>query len=422
MRLNNDASDGPMMASSKVSVLTSKMTSIITSAIASDSKTLVMLFHLPQPRLPAPVVAPLASLVQKPSKTTVCTDSRANWLMSWQQQPALQLFLVLLMLLAGAFSSNTAAGSLNNEKSPRFAAATYADAPDYAAWAKHNQDGSWTRAAEHAVASSSLPRLIPTDATQFCPTYPKLGLTQRKQFWVALISAMSGPESNFRPASSYQERFSDRQGRPVVSRGLLQISQESANQRRYGCDIRQANLLHDPVINLSCGVRILSRWVQQDGLIASQHSPKGGGRYWSTLRHQNGKTGRISAFTRALPFCGTKAHPPSMRTASLPALVNSPAAFTKPAASRKVTTQSFTTQSSTTKHTSNWTQQTAMQSSHESARNNAGAQFKTADALFKSADTRLKITDTQRADTTRKIAGVRLKPSSSATNTTNSGR
>ena len=386
-----------MRVLSKVSALTSKMTSRITSAKASDPKTLMLLFHLRQPRLPAPVVASLAPLVQKPSKTTVCTDSRANWLISWQQQPALQLFLVLLMLLAGAFSSNAAAGSLNNEKSQRFAA-TYADAPDYAAWAKHNQDGSWTRAAEHAVAGSSLPRLMPADATQFCPTYPKLSLTQRKQFWVALISAMSGPESNFRPASSYQERFSDRQGRPVVSRGLLQISQESANQRRYGCDIRQASLLHDPVINLSCGVRILSRWVQQDGLIASQQSPKGGGRYWSTLRHQNGKTGRISAFTRALPFCNTNARTASTKTAALPALANSPTASTKPAASSQVGTQ----------RNSNRTQQTALQRSFETSRANLDAQIKSTNSL--------------RADTTRKIAGVRLKPSRSATNITNSGR
>jgi len=317
--------------------------------------------------------------------------------MSWQQQPAMRLFLVVLVWLAGAFSSNTTAGSLNNEKSPRFAA-TYADAPDYAAWAKYNQDGSWTRAAEHAVASSSLPQLTPTDATQFCPTYPKLSLTQRKRFWVALISAMSGPESNFRPTSSYQERFSDRQGRPVVSRGLLQISQESANQRRYGCDIRQASLLHDPVINLSCGVRILSRWVQQDGLIASQHSPKGGGRYWSTLRHQNGKTGRISAFTRALPFCNTNARTANTKIASLPALANSSAASTTPAAPSQVGTL----------RNSNRTQQTALQRGFASPREKLDARIKSADPL--------------RADTTRKIAGVRLTPSNKTAKTTTSGR
>jgi len=40
---------------------------------------------------------------------------------------------------------------------------------DYAAWAQKNQDGSWTRAAESAVANSPLIRLNPADITQFCP-------------------------------------------------------------------------------------------------------------------------------------------------------------------------------------------------------------------------------------------------------------
>lgn len=212
---------------------------------------------------------------------------------------AFQVTLYMMVWFCLLFSNMPLAGSLSSASGDNPARPN----GDYAAWAPHNQDGSWTRAAEHAVASSTLPKTTPADAVEFCPRYPELGYSQRKQFWVGLLSAMSGPESNFRPASRYQERFIDRQGRPVVSRGLLQISQESANQQRYGCDIRHPSLLHDPLINLSCGVRILARWVSQDGLIASNHSPKGGGRYWSTLRHQNGKTAQIRDFTRALPFC-----------------------------------------------------------------------------------------------------------------------
>lgn len=179
---------------------------------------------------------------------------------------------------------------------------------DYAAWATKNQDGSWTRAAESAVASSPLIRLNPADITQFCPNYPKLAKHERRKFWVGLLSAMSKPESNFKPEATYRERFRDGKGRPVVSRGLLQISIESANQKRYDCDIRHPALLHDPVINLACGVRILSKWVTTDGVIASR-SPlqhQGGGRYWSTLRAQNGKISAIAEFTRALPFCGPR--------------------------------------------------------------------------------------------------------------------
>lgn len=180
---------------------------------------------------------------------------------------------------------------------------------DYAAWAGKNRDGSWTRAAETAVANSPLIRLNPADIRQFCPNYPKLAKPERRKFWVALLSAMSKPESNFEPQAKYRERFADAKGRPVISRGLLQISIESANQKRYDCDIRHPALLHDPVINLACGVRILAKWVSSDGVIASHDADQhqGGGRYWSTLRAGNGKVSAIADFTRQLAFCGQPA-------------------------------------------------------------------------------------------------------------------
>lgn len=222
--------------------------------------------------------------------------------------------LLTAVLITALLASNGWAGTLSQQAAPQRPSASRAlPVTDYAAWSAHNEDGSWTRAAEYAVGNSDLPKLQPADIQQFCPQYARLPVQQRKQFWVGLLSAMSGPESNFRPASFYQERFRDRKGKPVVSRGLLQISQESANQQRYGCDIRHPSLLHDPVINLACGVRILSLWVKRDRLIASpaDSEPKGGGRYWSTLRQSNGKTSKIIDFTRSLPVCQGKAAPPA---------------------------------------------------------------------------------------------------------------
>jgi hypothetical protein len=177
---------------------------------------------------------------------------------------------------------------------------------DYAAWAKNNRDGSWTRSAEAAVANSPLVQLVPKDILYFCPSYPKLPAVERRKFWVGLISAMAKPESNFKPERFYQEKFHDRKGKPVISRGLLQISIESANQQRYGCDIPYPAKLHDPGINLACGVKILSKWVSTDGVIAKYSQPrvhKGGSRYWSTLRPQRGHLRKIADFTRQLPFC-----------------------------------------------------------------------------------------------------------------------
>lgn len=177
---------------------------------------------------------------------------------------------------------------------------------DYAAWSGSNRDGSWTKTTESAVAQSGLVYQVPRDIQYFCPTYPALGKTERQKFWVGLLSAMAKPESNFKPHRFYREKFRDSKGLQVVSRGLLQISIESANQKRYGCDIPYAAKLHDPAVNLRCGVKILSKWVSTDGIIAKHNkarSHKGASRYWSTLRPQHGHLRSIANFTRNLSFC-----------------------------------------------------------------------------------------------------------------------
>lgn len=177
---------------------------------------------------------------------------------------------------------------------------------DYAAWAASNKDGSWTRMAERAVAASALPKLQPKDIGFFCPLYPRLTSKERKKFWVGLLSAMAKPESNFQPQRFYREKFADRKGQPVISRGLLQISIESANQKRYSCAVPYPAKLHDPATNLQCGAKILARWVRTDGVITQRKATStyyGGGRYWSVLRADKGHLKTIAAFTRQLPFC-----------------------------------------------------------------------------------------------------------------------
>ena len=178
-------------------------------------------------------------------------------------------------------------------------------ADDYAAWAKKNLDGSWTAAAESAVGASALPSSQPSDVQKFCPGYAKRSAEERKMFWVGLLSIVARPESNFKPETKYVESFPDSQGNNVVSRGLLQISIESANQKRYACGIAKAEDLHDPAINLACGVKILDAWVKADGVIATYGTgpSRGGGRYWSTLREKNHHLPELVAFTSALHVC-----------------------------------------------------------------------------------------------------------------------
>lgn len=126
--------------------------------------------------------------------------------------------------------------------------------------------------------------VVPADASLFCPKFARLSDAQRKQYWVFFISSMVRFESNFKTATKYTEGFNDANGKAVVSRGLLQISIESANS--YGCGFRNAEELHDPLKNLSCGVRILNRWLGRDGRIGGKidNQWRGGARYWSVLR------------------------------------------------------------------------------------------------------------------------------------------
>ena len=177
---------------------------------------------------------------------------------------------------------------------------------DYAAWAKKKPDGSWTAAAEAAVRASNLPKAVPADIARFCPGYASQPEGARVQFWVGLLSAIAKPESNFKPETKYRESFVGADGQLVISRGLLQLSIESVNQKKYSCNIQEAEDLHDPAINLQCGVRILNAWVKDDNVIATYGSdaPRGGGRYWSTLRESKKHIQEMMAFTRKLEICG----------------------------------------------------------------------------------------------------------------------
>lgn len=146
--------------------------------------------------------------------------------------------------------------------------------------------------------------VIPADTATFCPKYRNLNYEQRKKYWIYLISAMARFESGFKTDTSYTENFNDSSGSNVISRGLLQISIESS--RGYDCGLTSAQQLHDPFKNLSCGVRILDRWVGRDGRIAGKVDSKwrGGARYWSVLR-EGDKTSykSIVSWSRNLKMC-----------------------------------------------------------------------------------------------------------------------
>ena len=150
-----------------------------------------------------------------------------------------------------------------------------------ARWDTKAEGAAWTALHDHGAA---LVASTPGDIDAYCPTYREAGVSARTAFWVGLMSTLAKYESNYDPTVKFTEPFADSTGQPVVSRGLLQISRESANG--YGCGIGNAEELHDPQTNLSCAVRILNKLVVRDGVIAAKVGTKwqGASAYWSPFR------------------------------------------------------------------------------------------------------------------------------------------
>jgi hypothetical protein len=168
-------------------------------------------------------------------------------------------------------------------------------------WSGRPDGVAWTALALTAAKDHGLDRLVPQDIPDWCPGYAAAGPEDRRAFWAGLMSALAKYESNYRPEVQFTEDFIDSTGAFVISRGLLQLSRESA--RGYGCPVTTGEELHDPAVNLDCSARILKHWVVRDGQISSNQSPwKGAARYWSPFRSAD-KRADMADWTRAQPFC-----------------------------------------------------------------------------------------------------------------------
>lgn len=163
----------------------------------------------------------------------------------------------------------------------------------------------WTEETVRQIQLEKLAETEPADVQEFCSNYSSLSENDRTGFWLVLVSAMSEKESGHDPSVSFKESFKNSQGEYVVSRGLLQLSRESANG--YKCKVDDVSL-HDAVVNLSCGVRILARWVKKDLRIHSESISgkiihRGGARYWSVLRPSSSSLSFIKDATSSSEKC-----------------------------------------------------------------------------------------------------------------------
>lgn len=171
-------------------------------------------------------------------------------------------------------------------------------------WDKHKDGADWTKFTVDALRSKGKRMLAMTafkdESKYFTKKFKDMSENEKIQAFVMLISAMAYQESKFDPKCDYKEGFDDAKGNAVISKGLLQISKESANQSAYGGKIKEPNELWDPAVNLGLGVSILDLWLSKDGYIGS--AKLGGGRYWSCLRDTSGSQAKIRAKCLALKF------------------------------------------------------------------------------------------------------------------------
>lgn len=163
--------------------------------------------------------------------------------------------------------------------------------------------GAWGEARDNFAKEAleahgqAILQLEPKDAKEWCKNWDNVN---RVNFYANLLSALAKFESNYKSATTYGEDMRDAKGKQVISRGLLQISQESANS--YGCNIKDAKELHDDETNIRCGVLIWNKNMVRDRRINGGKIGAwlGGASYHSPFRKDN----RIASMKAALkPLC-----------------------------------------------------------------------------------------------------------------------
>jgi hypothetical protein len=160
-----------------------------------------------------------------------------------------------------------------------------------ARWNHRAEAADWNAAAMRALQTdgAAMLNLTPRDAAEFCPAYGTATAEGRAAFWVAFMSGLARYESGHRPEAA---------GGGGRYQGLLQISPATA--RFHGCDLSAPRGLYDGATNLSCAVRIATRAVLRDGVMAQGRG--GMAADWPPLRDP-AKRADIAAFTRDLPAC-----------------------------------------------------------------------------------------------------------------------
>ena len=129
-----------------------------------------------------------------------------------------------------------------------------------ARWDGTREGEEWSEAAMVAIdrAPRDLTDVVPADIGSWCPGYERNPRHLRAAFWVGTVSALARYESTFREGAV---------GGGGAWHGLLQISPATA--RAYGCEADSGSELQDGEANIECAIRIMSRTVSRDGVVAA---------------------------------------------------------------------------------------------------------------------------------------------------------
>lgn len=162
------------------------------------------------------------------------------------------------------------------------------------AWGKERS--AWTTHLIREINNSNLRSDVKTPCEK----------TSQKLCLAYLISVIAKHESGFNPDAYYKESFNDSNGKPVISRGLFQLSVESANQSAYKCDIKSYKELYNPYINITCMVKITVYQANKSGYLIAEPK-KGCASYHSVCRKytiKNGKKTERESYKNIMRYVG----------------------------------------------------------------------------------------------------------------------
>ncbi|MBN2631090.1 MAG: transglycosylase SLT domain-containing protein [Rhodobacteraceae bacterium] len=159
-------------------------------------------------------------------------------------------------------------------------------------WDHRPEAAVWTMSSMNVIAANDavLAARVPADIEGWCPGYDTASLPERRAFWLGLLSATAKHESTWNPTASGGG------GRYI---GLMQISPATA--RANGCSAQSAAALKNGEANLACAIKIISRQVARDGVVAGGGN-RGVGRDWGPFRVAS-KRADIAAWTKRQSYC-----------------------------------------------------------------------------------------------------------------------